>query len=68
MSASATSPEPNGQSRTDQEEARYRRNMRYLTDELWRLRVHELGMALLHDLADDAKTRHARCHERLPEP
>jgi hypothetical protein len=43
-----------------EEEVTYRANMQYVTDPLWALGAHELGMAVLHDVIDDAEARRIR--------
>ncbi len=66
--APTPAPEPSDWEEAAHEEALFRRVMQYATDQLWTLGAHELGMAVLHDVLDDAEARKARQnpHEPLP--
>lgn len=55
MTAAANTPEP--AHTAESEEANYRRTMDYVIDKLWKLRLHGLAMALLHDLLDEVALR-----------
>jgi hypothetical protein len=70
MTMPAVAPGPNEDEATDREEAMFRGVMLYVTDQLWTLRIHEFGMAVLHDILDFAISRREAQqdrHERLPE-